>query len=64
MLTVTFVCASNRNTAYPIGHLKTLMPYRVKRVRDQEDIQRTLVGAYGGLREMMLYVHVPFCAQR
>lgn len=27
-------------------------------------IKRTLVNAYGGLDEMMLYVHVPFCAQR
>lgn len=28
------------------------------------DIQQALLGAYGHLQEMMLYVHVPFCAQR
>jgi len=28
------------------------------------DIRKTLVNAYGGLDEMMLYVHVPLCAQR
>jgi len=52
------------NTAYPIAHGTTVKPYRVQRTRDQKAIRETLVGAYGGLEEMMLYVHVPFCAQR
>jgi len=52
------------NTAYPIAHGTTVKPYRVQRTRDQKAIRETLVGAYGGLKEMMLYVHVPFCAQR
>lgn len=52
------------NTAYPIAHEKTTKPYRVARERSQVKIQDTLVGAYGSLKEMMLYVHVPFCAQR
>ncbi len=52
------------NTAYPIGHNETLRPYRVPRTRDQAQLRETLCAAYGGLEEMMLYVHVPFCAQR
>lgn len=52
------------NTAYPIAHGTTVKPYRVRRTRDQKEIRETLIGAYGGLKEMMLYVHVPFCAQR
>jgi len=52
------------NTAYPIAHGTTVKPYRVQRTRDQKAIRETLVGAYGGLKEMMLYVHVPFCEQR
>jgi len=52
------------NTAYPIAHGTTVKPYRVQRTRDQKAIRKTLIGAYGGLSEMMLYVHIPFCAQR
>lgn len=52
------------NTAYPIAHGKTVRPYRVRRSRDQKALRDTLVDAYGGLDEMMLYVHIPFCAQR
>jgi len=52
------------NTAYPIAHEKTLRPYRVPRVRDQRHIKERINAAYGGLEEMMLYVHVPFCQQR
>jgi len=53
------------NTAYPIGHLTTLKPYRVRRVRDQHEILETLQGAYPtDLEDMMLYAHVPFCHQR
>jgi oxygen-independent coproporphyrinogen III oxidase len=52
------------NTAYPIAHGTTIKPYRVPRLKDQEEIRRVLTSAYGDLSEMMLYVHVPFCAQR
>jgi len=52
------------NTAFPIAHNETIKPYRVKRLRDQEDIKKTLSGAYGDLDEMMLYVHLPFCNTR
>jgi oxygen-independent coproporphyrinogen-3 oxidase len=52
------------NTAFPIAHNTTIRPYRVKRLRDQEDIQATYYGAYGNLPEMMLYAHVPFCQTR
>ncbi|CAF0832645.1 unnamed protein product [Rotaria sordida] len=52
------------NTAFPISHNTTIRPYRVKRLRDQQDIQSTYYGAYGSLSEMMLYAHVPFCQTR
>jgi len=52
------------NTAFPIAHNTTIRPYRIKRLRDQEDIQATYSGAYGSLSEMMLYAHVPFCQTR
>jgi len=52
------------NTAYPIAHSKTLSPYRMKRTPDQRFVRETLLNAYGDLDEMMLYVHIPFCAQR
>jgi len=52
------------NTAFPIAHNETIRPYRVKRVRDQSDIKTVLQGAYGDLKEMMLYVHLPFCNTR
>ena len=52
------------NTAFPIAHNTTIRPYRVKRLRDQYDIQSTYEGAYGSLPEMMLYAHVPFCQTR
>jgi oxygen-independent coproporphyrinogen-3 oxidase len=52
------------NTAFPIAHNTTIRPYRVKRLRDQQDIQATYYGAYGNLPEMMLYAHVPFCQTR
>jgi oxygen-independent coproporphyrinogen-3 oxidase len=52
------------NTAFPIAHNTTIRPYRVKRLRDQHDIQATYYGAYGSLPEMMLYTHVPFCQTR
>ena len=52
------------NTAFPIAHTKTTMPYRVRRLRDQSEIKNVLYGAYGDLKEMMLYAHVPFCQTR
>ncbi|CAF0814895.1 unnamed protein product [Adineta steineri] len=52
------------NTAFPIAHNTTIRPYRIKRLRDQEDIQSTYYGAYGSLPEMMLYAHIPFCQTR
>jgi oxygen-independent coproporphyrinogen-3 oxidase len=52
------------NTAFPIAHNTTIRPYRVKRLRDQHDIQSTYYGAYGSLPEMMLYAHIPFCQTR
>lgn len=52
------------NTAFPIAHNTTIRPYRVKRLRDQQDIQATYYGAYGSLPEMMLYAHIPFCQTR
>ncbi|CAF1426544.1 unnamed protein product [Rotaria magnacalcarata] len=52
------------NTAFPIAHNTTIRPYRVKRLRDQQDIQAAYYGAYGSLPEMMLYAHVPFCQTR
>jgi len=49
------------NTAFPIAHQKTTRPYRVKRLRDQQALKETLYGAFGHLKEMGLYAHVPFC---
>jgi oxygen-independent coproporphyrinogen-3 oxidase len=50
------------NTAYPIGHVTTMRPYRVSR-REGED-ERLAVAAWDGIDEMCLYVHIPFCEKR
>ena len=50
------------NTAYPIGHLTTMRPYRVTR-RDGED-DRVAAAAWDGIDELSLYVHIPFCEKR
>jgi oxygen-independent coproporphyrinogen III oxidase len=50
------------NTAYPIGHLTTMRPYRVSR-RDGED-ERVAAAAWEGIDELSLYVHIPFCEKR
>ena len=50
------------NTAYPIGHVTTMRPYRVSR-RDGED-DRVAAAAWDGIDEMCLYVHIPFCEKR
>jgi oxygen-independent coproporphyrinogen-3 oxidase len=48
------------NTAYPISHQTTWMPYRVKR-----DAHRQLVTeAFQGLDDICLYAHIPFCEVR
>jgi oxygen-independent coproporphyrinogen-3 oxidase len=50
------------NTAYPIGHVTTMRPYRVGR-RDGED-DRVAAAAWDGIDELCLYVHIPFCEKR
>jgi oxygen-independent coproporphyrinogen III oxidase len=48
------------NTAYPIGHLNTMRPYRVPTAKAQ-----TLAPlAWQPTSELGLYVHIPFCEQR
>lgn len=48
------------NTAYPVSHERTWRPYRVARPGDQ----RVAVEAWDGVRDLCLYVHVPFCEVR
>ncbi len=48
------------NTAYPINHNVTMRPYRVRRA----DFERVAAEAWEDVREMGLYVHIPFCQQR
>jgi oxygen-independent coproporphyrinogen-3 oxidase len=50
------------NTAYPIGHVTTMRPYRVSRRGGEDD--RMAVAAWEGITEMCLYVHIPFCEKR
>ena len=50
------------NTAYPIGHLTTLRPYRVTRRGGEDD--RIAVAAWDGIDELSLYIHIPFCEKR
>jgi oxygen-independent coproporphyrinogen-3 oxidase len=50
------------NTAYPIGHLTTMRPYRVTRRNGEDD--RVAVAAWEGIAELSLYVHIPFCEKR
>jgi oxygen-independent coproporphyrinogen-3 oxidase len=50
------------NTAYPIGHLTTMRPYRVTRREGEDD--RVAAAAWDGIDELSLYVHVPFCEKR
>src|SRR5512143_2273373 len=50
------------NTAYPIGHVTTMRPYRVTR-RDGAD-DRVAAAAWDGIDQMCLYVHIPFCEKR
>ncbi len=48
------------NTAYPIAHLDTWKPYRVKRAAMDDVVAR----AWAGIDDLCLYVHVPFCEVR
>jgi oxygen-independent coproporphyrinogen III oxidase len=50
------------NTAYPIGHITTMRPYRVTRRASEDD--RVAAAAWNGIDQMCLYVHVPFCEKR
>jgi len=48
------------NTAYPLAHERTWGPYRVGR----KDVRDVATQAWSGIRDMCLYVHVPFCETR
>jgi oxygen-independent coproporphyrinogen-3 oxidase len=48
------------NTAYPIGHLTTMRPYRLPR----SEVQSFAPLAWEGIQRLGLYVHIPFCEQR
>lgn len=48
------------NTAYPIGHVTTMRPYKVPRSK----VQETAPSAWGDIQQLGLYVHIPFCQAR
>lgn len=48
------------NTAYPIAHERTWKPYRVSFDRAGEVAR----GAWEGIHDLCLYVHIPFCETR
>ncbi len=48
------------NTAYPIGHVTTMRPYKVPRPQ----VQQTAPRAWQEVERLGLYVHVPFCQAR
>jgi oxygen-independent coproporphyrinogen-3 oxidase len=48
------------NTAYPIGHLTTMRPYRVPPAQAQSLAPL----AWQPTHQLGLYVHIPFCEQR
>lgn len=50
------------NTAYPIGHITTMRPYRVTRRAAETD--RVAAQAWENIDQLGLYVHVPFCEKR
>jgi oxygen-independent coproporphyrinogen-3 oxidase len=50
------------NTAYPIGHVTTMRPYRVS--RREGEVDRVAAAAWDGIDEMCLYAHIPFCEKR
>ena len=50
------------NTAYPIGHVTTMRPYRVTRRAGEDD--RVAAAAWDDIDQLCLYVHIPFCEKR
>jgi oxygen-independent coproporphyrinogen-3 oxidase len=48
------------NTAYPIGHLTTMRPYRVP----NPQVQKLAARAWQEVNRLGLYVHIPFCESR
>ena len=48
------------NTAYPIGHVTTMRPYKVGR----SEVQAAAPQAWQEVDRLGLYVHVPFCEVR
>jgi oxygen-independent coproporphyrinogen III oxidase len=48
------------NTAYPIGHISTMRPYRVPR----SQVQSATPLLWQGEERLGLYVHIPFCERR
>lgn len=48
------------NTAYPIGHIATMRPYKVLRAQ----VQQTAPLAWHSIDRLGLYVHIPFCEVR
>ena len=48
------------NTAYPIGHITTMRPYRVAR----QDQAIVAAQAWAGVDRLGLYIHIPFCEKR
>lgn len=48
------------NTAYPIGHVTTMRPYRITR----RQVQSFAPLPWEGIERMGLYVHIPFCEVR
>ena len=48
------------NTAYPIAHQQTFKPYRVTKSDHNALVSR----GFADIRDLCLYVHVPFCETR
>ena len=48
------------NTAYPIGHITTMRPYKIGR----SEVQAFTPVPWEGIDRLGLYVHVPFCEVR
>lgn len=48
------------NTAYPIAHDRTFAPYRIR----EADQRAVIRDAFADIRDLGLYVHIPFCETR
>lgn len=48
------------NTAYPIGHISTMRPYKI----DRSQVQTFTPLPWEGIDRLGLYMHVPFCEVR